>query len=210
MALAAAYVDVISKLKEEFDLAGDVTVDTVSRMRDVIVVSDTAEDIDRWWKSFEKGLEDAVRSLQEDRAREGEVLRNDLLERSRTIGSLISEIETAAPRTVAQYRERLVRRIEDLLTMDADPGRLEQEVVVYADKCDVTEEIVRFKAHTDALIEAVTAGSPVGRRIDFILQELGREINTIGSKNQDTDISILVVDVKVELEKMREQVQNVE
>jgi len=208
--LAAAYVDVITRLKEEFNLTGDVTVDTISRMRDVIVVSDTTSDIHQLRESFEKSLEEAIRSLLKDRAREGEVLRADFLERSQTIGSLMKKIETSGPRTVEQYRERLVRRIEELSTVDVDPGRLEQEVVVFADRCDITEEIVRFNAHIDALKEAVTGGSPAGRRIEFILQELGREINTIGSKNQDTDISILVVDVKVELEKMREQAQNVE
>jgi len=210
MTLAAAYVDVMTRLKEEFGLAGDVTIDAVSRMRDVIVVSDTEHDIDTWRGSFEQSLEEAIGSLREDRAREGEVLRNDFLERSQTIGSLMKGIEASAPRTVEQYRERLERRIAELSTGDVDPGRLEQEMVVFADRCDITEEIVRFNAHTDALVEAVTGGSPAGRRIEFILQELGREINTIGSKNQDTDISKLVVDVKVELEKMREQAQNVE
>jgi len=210
LALAASYVDVMRRLKEEFDLAGEVTVDAVSRMRDVIVLADAAVDIDQWWKSFEKSLEEAVRSLMDDRAREGEVLRSDFMERTKTIGSLMKRIEASAPRTVEHYRERLTRRIEELSTVDVDPGRLEQEVVVFADRCDVTEEIVRFNAHVDALTEAVTGGSPAGRRLDFILQELGREINTIGSKNQDTDISVLVVDVKVELEKMREQAQNVE
>lgn len=208
--LAAAYVDAMTRLKEAFDLAGEVTVDVVSRMRDVIVVSDTTGDIDEWWESFEKSMEEAISSLREDRAREGEVLRSDFLKRSETIGSLMKEIASSAPRTVEQYRERLVRRIEELSTVDVDPGRLEQEVVVFADRCDITEEIVRFNAHITALTDAVTGGSPAGRRIEFILQELGREINTIGSKNQDTDISKLVVDVKVELEKMREQAQNVE
>jgi len=208
--LAAGYVDAMTRLKEEYDLAGEVTVDAVAKMRDVIVVSDTTEDMDQWRESFEKGLEEAIRSLREDRAREGEVLRSDFLQRSRAIGSLMEEITASASRTVEQYRERLVRRIEELSEVDVDPGRLEQEVVIFADRCDITEEIVRFNAHRDALVEAVTGGSPAGRRIEFILQELGREINTIGSKNQDTDISRLVVDVKVELEKMREQAQNVE
>lgn len=210
MTLAAAYVDVMTRLKEEFNLSGEVTVDTVSRMRDVIVVSDTAHDIDQCRESFEHSLEEAISVLQEDRAREGEVLRNDFLERARIIESMMKKIEASAPQAVGQYRERLKRRIGELSEVDVDPGRLEQEVAIFADRCDITEEIVRFCAHRDALIEAVTGGSPAGRRIEFILQELGREINTIGSKNQDTDISKLVVDVKVELEKMREQAQNVE
>ena len=208
--VAAGYVDVMTRLKEEFKLSGDVTVDTIVKMRDVIVMSDITGDRDQWRESFEKSLEEAILSLRGDRAREGEVLRVDLLERSRTIGSLMERIQTSAPRTVEQYRERLLKRIDELSAVDVDPGRLEQEVVIFADRCDITEEIVRFNAHIDALTEALSGGSPAGRRIEFILQELGREINTIGSKNQDTDISKLVVDVKVELEKMREQVQNVE
>jgi uncharacterized protein (TIGR00255 family) len=208
--LAASYAHILKEIKDEFSLSGDVTVDTLARMKDVIYFTDEKGDADALWDEFSRSLDGVLDALKDMRAREGTYLKKDLVMRVEKIGRYLSRIEEIFPDTITAHRERLSRRIGELVEHEMDPARLEQEVVVFAERSDITEEIVRLKSHIEGFVATLEAGSPLGKKLDFYLQEMWREINTIGSKGAHAEISSLVVEAKTELEKLREQVQNVE
>ncbi len=208
--LAARYVELMNTLKDGLSLPGDVNLDMICRMRDVIYQAAPNPDLQSSWADFESILGGVLDRLFESRAREGQALADDLGRRLEHLRQISASIEKEAPSMITQFRERLIGRIKELSDDRLNVDRIEEEVVIFADRIDFTEELVRLTSHIGAFSRTTDAGGPMGRKLDFLLQEMGREINTIGNKNVSPDISERVVSAKVELEKMRQQVQNIE
>ncbi len=211
MDAAGQYVGLLGELKEKFGLTGELDLTTVSGFRDIIVEEEQTPDMEEVWAVLEGTLDASMDSLLGMRIREGEVLAADILSRAKTLSSSLNKVEARAPAVVAEYSQRLTERVARLAEgIDVDPDRLGQEVVIFADRSDVTEEIVRARSHLELLENLLSTDEPAGRKMDFLIQELNREVNTMGSKSSDREIAHLVVDMKAELEKIREQVQNIE
>ncbi len=211
-ALARAYADEFRRLAEELDLAGDVTLDTLLRAPGVVQANGATLDADAFWPALDKALKAALKDLIDMRQTEGKHLAADLTKRIKSIAKAISRIEKQAPKVVERYRRNLADRVAEMCgeTIAVEEDRLAREVAYFADRCDISEEITRLKSHFEQFDGFVRSTKPVGRTLDFLSQEMNREINTIGSKANDATISREVVTVKAELEKFREQVQNVE
>lgn len=210
-ALAKGYLDAVLKLSETFDLRNDLSAAALSRYPDVLVLEKAEEDEEALWLLVKEATEKALSDFIASREREGERLKKDFLERLSIIEGIVGEIEVRSPELVKEYRARIEGRIRELLeAVPVDEARLLTETAIYADKINVTEEIVRLKSHFAEIRNLFEKGEAVGRKLDFIIQELNREINTIGSKSNDYEIARRVVDVKAEIEKMREQIQNIE
>ena len=209
--LLRKYYDLLNELKQEFPVTGDITLSMMAGLKDAIVSSEKGIDPAVVWESLEKGIDEALEGLIQMRQKEGESLYQDLQARMQVISAAMATIKARAPEIVSEYQKRLADRVKELLSgVVMDEARLAQEVAIMADRSDVTEEIVRFASHTDQWHEMMREGEPVGRKLDFLLQEMNREINTIGSKTGDSEISRLVVEVKAELSRLKEQVQNIE
>jgi len=205
------YYDLLRRLKEEFRLSGDITLDHLTGFKDVFVPVEVETDMELIAEQIGTVLDEAVRLLTEMRQKEGELLLADLEEHVRRSEECLGVIFDRAPRCVQEYQRRLTERIRELTGgVDIDEIRLNQEVAIMADKSDVTEEIVRLTSHISQFREMLKSGDAIGRKIDFLIQEMNREINTIGSKTGDLDISRNVIEIKSELGKLREQVQNIE
>ena len=189
----------------------DISVSSVARFTDIFTVHKAQEDEDEVWQSVLPVLDSAMESFMNMRRAEGARMKEDVLGRSKTILSIVEQIDEQSPQTVAQYREKLEERLRELLeSASVDEQRLLTEAAIFADKTAVAEETVRLRSHFSQLERFMEAGEPVGRKIDFILQEMNREANTIGSKVQNAPLAHLVVEIKSELEKIREQIQNIE
>jgi uncharacterized protein (TIGR00255 family) len=211
LAVARGYYEAFSRLAKELNAPQDVPVAFVMSqkgvMKDVAGVADETELHSRLMSAAQSAV-DAVDSM---RSLEGKALAADLLARRRQVAGWVDQIERRAPQVVLDYRQKLKARLDQLLDGVAmDDGRLTQEVALLADRCDITEELVRLASHFRQFDDALLLVEPVGRKLDFLIQEMNREINTIGSKSNDAGITTLVVQIKAEMEKMREQVQNVE
>ncbi len=186
-----------------------VRLEDVLRLGDVLVPDDRGDDADAW-TAVETALAQALDRLDAMRRAEGAALHDDLAARADAIEHAAAAVDVRAPERLRDARQRLHDRLAELgLTADLDAGRLEAEAVLLADKYDVTEETVRLRSHLDQFRQALALGEPVGRRLNFLSQEIGREVNTVGSKANDAEITTLAVGMKEELEKIREQVQNV-
>lgn len=208
--LLRAYLEAVREAAQEWGGPGP-SLDVVLQQPGVLVVEEEAPDLDRLWAALSPVLDEALEQLLGMRRTEGARLAQDLRQRLEQVKALVGRMEEAAPRMVEHYRARLVERVESLLHRgELDPGRLEAEVLLFAERVDISEELVRARSHLAEFERALEEGGPVGRRLDFLLQELLRETNTVGSKAQDGQIAALVVDMKTELERMREQVQNLE
>ncbi len=158
-----------------------------------------------------KALDQALENMIENRSREGEAMRKDFEVRLELMQKFLTQIKVLAPQSLIDFREKLSQRLNDAdINVEIDPDRLVQEVVIYADRCDITEEIVRLEAHLEQFAKLMTKTSPIGREMDFLMQEIGREVNTTGSKSSHSELSALIVQFKAELEKCREQMANVE
>ena len=158
-----------------------------------------------------KALDQALENMIENRSREGEAMRKDFEVRLELMQKFLTQIKVLAPQSLIDFREKLTQRLNDAdINVEIDPDRLAQEVVIYADRCDITEEIVRLEAHLEQFAKLMTKTSPIGREMDFLMQEIGREVNTTGSKSSHSELSALIVQFKAELEKCREQMANVE
>ncbi|HKM39253.1 MAG TPA: YicC/YloC family endoribonuclease [bacterium] len=209
--LAQAYISAAQQLSDDFSLEYDVTPTVILGLPQVVTLEDRELDLNLLWPACSAALEAALCDLIAMRRREGEALKHDLLACATTLRRLSYRIEEKAALVPSNYRNKLRER---LATLDAeaivDEARLTQEILLMAERADINEEIVRLRSHLDQLQATVELEEPVGRRLEFLLQEANREINTIGSKAQDIDISSLVVQCKAELEKMREQAQNIE
>ncbi len=208
----SAYMDAFIKIEESFDsLRNDVTLMNVSRLPDVMSVVDSQDDEQAIGELLIQALNQALTGLKGMRVLEGKSLIDDAKDRLRLIEANIKDIETMSDTVVEEYKEKLNDRITMLLDGVAlDENRLQAEVAVFADRCNVTEEIVRLKSHIDQFVEALETDNAIGRKLDFIVQEMNREANTIGSKANNLKITNAVVEIKGEIEKIREQVQNIE
>jgi len=205
------YHDLLRRLKAEFQLSGDITLDHFTGFKDIFVPMEVDTDMELIAAQIGTVLDEAVRLLTEMRQKEGELLLVDLDEHIRRVEGCLNVIADRAPKCVQEYQRRLTERIRELTGgVDVDEIRLNQEVAIMADKSDVTEEIVRLASHISQFREMLKSGDAIGRKIDFLIQEMNREINTIGSKTGDLDISRNVIEIKSELGKLREQVQNIE
>jgi len=202
------YVGMVKALKKDYGLKGHLTVDNVFALKDVFLYEENnnlSEDI------LAGSFEGLLVALNEERAREGEYIRNDLIERVRTIVTNLSEIETRWPTTIKAHEEKLRGKIVEVIqSVTIDEARILQEVAIYMERLDISEEIVRLKGHLDNFQGTLSSTEPMGRKLDFIIQEMVRETNTIGSKSNDLYINERVIRIKVEIEKVREQVQNIE
>ena len=210
--LFSAYVNALCQLRGAVgpDLRDDRTLMGIAHMPDVMTVTEAEEDQDAVKALLSRALQEALDQLCAMRAREGEAIRADLSGRVDAIEGLTAAVEERYPQTVAAYTQRLKTAMEELVGSGVDETRLMMEVAVMADRSAIAEETVRLRSHIEQLRRALDAAEPIGRRIDFIVQELNREVNTISSKSQDIPITQLTVDMKAEIEKLREQVQNVE
>jgi len=209
--LARNYHTLLCQLKEDLQLEGEISLSMVTGFRDIFVPMESVQDPAALWEGLANLLDEAIRTLTEMRAKEGESLQQDLTARLSLIASLLEAITGRAPQVVCEYQKRLGDRIRELTgDMAMDESRLLQEVAILAEKSDITEEIVRFGSHIGQFTDLLATGNGAGRKIDFLIQEMGREINTIGAKSNDTEISRNVIEIKSELAKLREQVQNIE
>ena len=210
--LATQYVSILKQIKDTFDLVDDVSVMNIAKFPDVIKTEEKEDDEDKLWSMLKIALENALIKLTEMRSEQGKKLAEDIQNRCDLLKNYIEEIEKYSYNVVIDYKEKLKNRINDMLEDPSiiDENRLAQEVAIYADKSSITEEIVRFKSHIIQLKNTVVKNESIGRKIDFLIQEMNRETNTIGSKSSDLNITNLVVEVKSELEKIREQIQNIE
>lgn len=209
--LLKAYIDAANQCAEQFGLRNDLTATSALRLPDVMDVVEAEEDREALIKLADDALEKACAELIEMRRIEGERLCADLLSRLDTVLDLRERIKDRAPLVVEDYRSKLTERIASVLeSAEVDTARLATEIAIFADKANIDEELVRLASHVAAARELLENGNAVGRKMDFIVQEMNREFNTIGSKANDKDITALVIEGKAEIEKIREQVQNLE
>ena len=210
-ALAKNYIEVLRQLRNECDLRDDISVMGVARFTDIFKTERKEEDEDAVWNDVKSVMKDAMESFAAMRSREGERIEKDLTERIEYMKTLAEKIDERSPQTVEEYRERLYSKIKEVLEdKNIDENRILTEVAIFADKIAVNEETVRLGSHFEEFYNIIGSGEPAGRKLDFLIQEINREVNTIGSKAQDIEIAKLVVTLKGEIEKLREQVQNIE
>lgn len=210
-ALAAAYYKAMKDLQESLGMEGKVKLKQIIGLPGVLSVEEPEEDVEEWWPAIQQAADGAMEHLLRMRAAEGEQLAADISKRIGRIERVIEKIKERSPKVVDDYRERLDQRLKDFLQEGLpDPDRLAVEVTIFAERSNITEETVRLKSHLGQVRDCLGTVEPVGRKLDFLLQEMNREINTIASKANDLEIGRWVVEVKSELEKIREQVQNVE
>jgi uncharacterized protein (TIGR00255 family) len=211
LALAKAYYRAIQRLQKQMKLNGSLTLDTILRAPGVLKLAESMVDAEATWPGVEAALRKALLQMVKMREKEGKFLAEDLARRLDTIGTGVELIQTVAPEAVKRYREQLHARVKEAgLNVPLDDERLVKEVVIFADRCDITEELTRLESHLSQFREQLQANEPVGRTLDFLAQEMNREINTVGSKANAAEVSQQVVKMKAELEKIREQVQNIE
>lgn len=210
--LAEEYLTYLKKMEEQFSLENDIRVSTLSRYPEVLTMEEQAIDEEELWKGLQKALNGAVEKFVETRALEGENLKNDLTDKLTHMLELVSRIEERSPEIIAEYKEKLEARVKELLDdAQLEESRVAAEVVIFADKMCTDEEIVRLKSHVVHMKETLASDeNGVGRKLDFIAQEMNREANTILSKANDLEVSNIGIELKTEIEKVREQIQNIE
>lgn len=211
--VAGQYKESLQELKDQFDLEGDISLQLIAGLPDVMKTVPEIEDEDALTEALKIPVTEAVKKLDEMRAVEGEKLKEDLLRRGETIKEYTGKIKERAPEVVKEHKEKMEERINQLLdkNIEIPEEKLAVEVAVFADKCDITEELVRLDSHMDQMKKILDEGKKaVGKRLDFLVQEMNREANTIGSKANDLDITNYMLSIKSEVEKIREQVQNIE
>lgn len=205
--LAEQYYKILTTIKSDFNIDKTIGYEEIVSFPDVITMVEQKEDEDVLWNNLKLALDKALEQLSTMRSIEGEKLKSDIIFRSEILESRMLEIEKKSENIVFEQREKLESRLSDILKdIEIDENRLAQELAIFADKSNTTEEIVRFKSHIIQLRDTVYMEEPIGRKIDFLLQEMNREVNTIGSKTSNLDITNLVIEIKSELEKIREQI----
>lgn len=210
-ALAREYVGLLRGLQADLGLPGEVSLGLVASQRELIAIEEAEAPVEEAWEALSPALETALRELAAMRRQEGEALVGVLNRELAAIEAIQGRILQRAPEAVAAQRDRLRARIAELLDgRELDPGRLEQEVAILADRADITEECDRLRSHLAQFRATLAQAGPQGRRLDFLLQEMGREANTTGSKSADAALAHEVVELKAALERLREQVQNLE
>ncbi len=209
--LAKGYLDALHTLAENFGVKEDVSASLLARFPDVLTLQKEPADEERIWAAVQSVASLSVERFLAMRETEGEKLRADILSRADTVLDCVAFVEARSPQTVREYNEKLLKRMEELLgNTQVDEQRLLTEAAIFADKIAVDEETVRLRSHISQLRSFMDADEPIGRKLDFLVQEINREANTIGSKAQDVDIAKKVIAIKAEVEKIREQVQNIE
>ena len=209
--LAANYISVLNELCEKFNLRNDISVTSVARYNDIFKTERREDDEEELWSAVRCVCEEALNAFSAMRGREGERIEKDLRARIEYMHSLAQKVDERSPRTVSEYREKLYTKIKELVAdRDIDEARILTEVAIFADKVAVNEETVRLGSHFEEFYQIIECGEPAGRKLDFLIQEINREVNTIGSKAQDIEIAKIVVTLKGEIEKLREQIQNIE
>lgn len=209
--MAQAYYNAFQKIKDRFGVIDDISVSLIAKSPDVITVEKNEEDYDVIWQALKPAVDQALDMLIDMRLKEGVKLSKDIAERCELILGMVEDIESRSPELVEEYRQKISERVKEYLKdVEIDETRLLNEVAFFADKANITEEIVRMKSHVAQLKSTLLSNEPVGRKLDFIVQEMNRETNTIGSKANDLYITNVVVNIKSELEKIREQIQNLE
>ncbi|MBQ1190361.1 MAG: YicC family protein [Lachnospiraceae bacterium] len=209
--LAAEYMDNFKKMAEQFGIDNDVKVSMLARCPEVLSMEQVPEDEDQMWALLSEALKHAAENFVETRVREGENLKNDLISKLDNMLSLVDFIETRSPKVLEEYRKKLEDKVKDMLqNTTIDESRILTEVTIFADKICVDEETVRLRSHIEGMKKELLKGGSVGRKLDFIAQEMNRESNTILSKSNDMEISDQAIILKTEIEKVREQIQNIE
>ncbi len=209
--LAAEYMEYFKKMEEQFGIANDIKVSALARMPEVLTMEEVPDDEDSMWKLLSEVVTEAAGNFVDSRVREGEHLKNDLLGKLDYMLEQVAFIEERSPKIVAEYRTKLEEKVHELLeSASIDEGRIATEVTIFADKICVDEETVRLRSHIDHTRKELLAGGSVGRKLDFLAQEMNREANTILSKANDLEISEHAIILKTEIEKVREQIQNIE
>ncbi|WP_290770956.1 YicC/YloC family endoribonuclease [Anaerofustis sp.] len=209
--LAKEYYDILNKIKTDFkDIKDDISVNTIARYPEVVKAQEAEVDLDEQWKYFEAALNDAVNTLVESRENEGEALKKDFIKRIEIISKESENISNLAHEIPKNYAKELNENIEKYKIGIIDSDRIATEIAIYAEKVNITEELVRLKNHLKSFLSIIEKSEPIGRKLDFLLQEINREANTIASKSNSFEISSAVVEIKSELEKIREQIQNIE
>ncbi|WP_333652753.1 YicC/YloC family endoribonuclease [Lacrimispora sp.] len=210
-ALAAEYMDYFAKMEEQFGIQNDIKVSALSRCPEVLTMEEVAEDEQQMWKLLSENIEEAAKRFVDSRVMEGENLKTDLLGKLTFMTGLVEFIEERSPRILSEYRAKLENKVAELLAGTAiDENRIATEVTIFADKICVDEETVRLRNHMENTRTELETGGSIGRKLDFIAQEMNREANTILSKANDLEISDKAIALKTEIEKVREQIQNIE
>ncbi len=209
--LAGQYVDYFRQMSEKFGLDNDIRTSTLGRCPDVLTLEENKENEEEIWSTLEKALVQACEQFVDARIREGENLRNDLLDKLEHMKANVTLVEERYPAIVEAYTKRLEDKVHELLEdKQIDEARLAAELVIFSDKICTDEETVRLRSHIDSMAKELQSGGGVGRKLDFIAQEMNREANTILSKANDLETSNIAIDLKTEIEKVREQIQNIE
>jgi uncharacterized protein (TIGR00255 family) len=209
--IANTYFQYLEKMAEDFHLENDIRVSSLSRYPEVFSMEEQNVDEEQLWKGLERTILKAAEGFVESRIKEGEHLKLDMLEKLDGMLVLLKQVEERSPQIIAEYRKKLEEKVKDLLSdTKVDENRLLMEVTIFADKACVDEEIVRLKSHIDTTKKTLIEGGSIGRKLDFIAQEMNREANTILSKANDLEISNIAIELKTEIEKVREQIQNIE
>ncbi len=209
--IAERYKGLLDQIHEHFpDIDDDRSISSIARFPDVIYTEDQAVDIDQLWIKLQSVFDNALSMLDDSRTQEGESLKGDFIIRCELVEKYCGEIEKISEEIPKKYYEQLCKNIESYTDGLIDEQRLCTEMAIYADKCNITEELVRLKSHLANFKTIIESTEPVGRKLDFLFQEINREANTIASKTNSFDVSTIVVEIKSELEKMREQIQNIE
>ncbi len=209
--LAAEYMKYLWQMSEDFSLDNDVRVSTLSRYPEVLTMEEQTVDEEALWQFLAKAVHGAVESFVETRAKEGDNIRDDLLAKLSGMLASVEFIEHRSPQIIQDYKQKLRDKVRELLEdTQIDEARLLTEVTIFADKVCVDEELVRLRSHITTTRDCLTEGGSVGRKLDFVAQEMNREANTILSKTTDLEISNRAIELKTEIEKIREQIQNIE
>ncbi len=209
--IAKEYFKYLQKMSETFHIENDITVSGLSRYPDVFTLEEQTVDENELWKLIEKAVKTAATRLVESRIIEGESLKNDINKKLETMLEVVNYIEERSPKIVSEYRQKITAKVNELLgDTKIEESILATEVIIYADKTCVDEEIVRLKSHIKTMKMTLDNGVEIGRKLDFIAQEMNREANTILSKVNDIEISNRAIDLKTDIEKIREQIQNIE
>lgn len=209
--LAAEYINCFLRMEEEFGIQNDMSTSVLSRCPEVLTMEQAAEQEEALWELLTPVIRNAAERFAQSRLSEGKNLKEDLLEKLDTMLELVSFIEERSPQVIQEYRKKLEDKVKELLdNNNMDESRILTEVTIFADKICVDEEVVRLKSHVESMKKALNAGGGIGRQLDFIAQEMNREANTMLSKSNDLGLSEKAITLKTEIEKVREQIQNIE
>jgi len=209
--VAEGYVNALRSVSEELGLEDDLSLSKLIKLPDIFNIQKTPDDEEQVWNDVSEVTKEALERFVEMRKVEGERLRNDVIQKADAILEMVGRVEVLSPQTVENYRNRLYKKLSEILEdKNIDEQRILTEAAVFSEKIAVDEETVRLRSHISQLKTMLDADEAVGRKLDFIVQEMNREVNTIGSKAQDLNVTKIVVDMKAEIEKIREQIQNIE